>query len=140
MQTESATSQRKPTTTPLTITGSYVWKVFEQRFVVNLEGAETSGGSLPSVGDFVRNEASVVGAGTYCRNGGIGAGHAPGNQTSPDPVVVKKGIGILLPPLESLSRAGSRSQEKLTHAEGGYGVPRWVRAPKRFFKGGQETG
>ena len=25
-------------------------------------------------------------------------------------------------------------------AEGGYGVPRWVRAPKRFFKGGKRLG
>jgi hypothetical protein len=55
--------------------------------------------------------------------------------------VVKRGIEILLPPLFEILEPGRLSISGETErAEGGYGVPRWVRAPKRFFKGGKRPG
>lgn len=45
-------ANRKPTTTPVTITGSYGLKVFEQRFALNLQGRETVWRALAQRGRF----------------------------------------------------------------------------------------
>ena len=71
-------------------------------------------------------------------SGGIGNLTGARNRQSDQPrsSTGEKGIGILLPPSFEILEPGRLSISGETErAEGGYGVPRWVRAPKRFFKG-----